>query len=76
MLVRTDGGTVEDGTHHNPSHPIKRYATGTENQASGGLMVSSGLIQAVIGIWSDDLLFAGLGLIYALIGVAWFWFEG
>ncbi len=39
-------------------------------------MVGLGLLQAALGATQDDLLFAGYGLLYALIGGAYLYFEG
>ena len=38
-------------------------------------MVAIGLLQASLGSLNEDLIFALLGLTYALIGVAYLWFE-
>ncbi|AHG01116.1 hypothetical protein HALLA_17035 [Halostagnicola larsenii XH-48] len=37
------------------------------------LMIVCGLIQVGLGALSDTLLFAGFGLGYVLIGIAWLW---
>ncbi|WP_247009045.1 hypothetical protein [Halorientalis litorea] len=42
----------------------------------GTAMVGLGLLQAALGATQDDLLFAGYGLLYALIGGAYLYFEG
>jgi len=42
----------------------------------GSSMVAIGLLQVFYGVLSDNLFYGTLGLAYALIGVAYFWFEG
>ncbi|AHG00890.1 hypothetical protein HALLA_11470 [Halostagnicola larsenii XH-48] len=41
----------------------------------GAAMVGLGSTQTVFGIMNDDLIFAGFGIVYASIGVLWFWVE-
>ena len=41
----------------------------------GSAMVGLGLLQSAWGLLQDDLAFAVFGLIYALIGAAYLWFE-
>ena len=38
-------------------------------------MVLMGLLQAGLGLLSDNFAFAGYGLIFSLIGLSWFWIE-
>lgn len=42
----------------------------------GGAMVVLGLVQAATGVLQDLWMYAGLGIAYAVIGVAYVWFEG
>lgn len=51
-------------------------ATKRQRRFIGAAMITVGLFQAALGVLDDDLLFALLGLVYASIGVAYFWFEG
>ncbi|KDE59863.1 hypothetical protein EL22_16350 [Halostagnicola sp. A56] len=41
----------------------------------GAAMIGLGGIQAVFGSMNGDLVFAGFGIVYALIGGRWFWIE-
>lgn len=54
---------------------VKRMQRERKVRLLGLLWVSLGLVQTATGVWSDDLIFAGFGLLYALLGVAWLRFE-
>ena len=47
-----------------------------QKRVIGAAMVIIGLLQASFGSLNDELLYAFLGLAYALIGVAYIWVEG